>query len=174
MIPMATISAGESLFREMEAFGKLPSAAQRYIRRSLQIRYGETAMLAEFARSSAEAKSIGRQLDYYGQVDAIIDAIPADDDIASVARFASLIAPLAAFDVGEQKLESFAAFSFLYERLFGAAVRPWLPAIFMMVVSLPDIHPNRRLSLLGSVTADAVTSHWSNKEPLFFPEWIED
>ena len=102
----------------------------------------------------------------------MIDAIPADEDISSVTRFISLLGPLVAFDMGERKLESFTAFSFLYERLLGAAARPWLPTAFMMFASLPDLHPNRRLDLLGSVSADAVTTHWSVKEPWFIPQWI--
>lgn len=174
MIPLATITVGEQMLREMEEFGTLPVAAQRYIRRSLQVRLGETETLVQLTRTTSEAKSIGRQLDLYRKVDAVIDAIPSDDDIASVTRFTSLIAPLVAFDLGEQKLESFAAFGFLYERLFGAAVRPWLPTIFVMHASLPHLHPNRRLSLLGSVTADMVTSHWSTRDSQFFPQWIEE
>jgi hypothetical protein len=171
---LTTISAGERSLREMEEFGQLPMAAQRYIRRSLQVRFEHPASLAELARSAAEANSIARQISLYGQIDAVIEAIPVDDDIASVTRFTSLIAPLVAFDMAEGKLESFAAFGFLYERLLGAAARPWLPAVFMLIASLPDLNPNRRLSLLASVTADAVTPHWSNREPQFFPEWIED
>ena len=34
---------------------------------------------------------------------------------------------LSAFDLGEGKLSCFAAYRFLYERLLGPAVRPWLP-----------------------------------------------
>ena len=171
---LTTITAGHRMLREMSEFGKLPIAAQRYIRRSLKVRLGEVESLAELARSPAEAKSIGRQIELYQQVDAVIDAIPVDGDVASISRFSTTIAPLVAFDLGEQKLESFAAFSFLYERLLGAAARPWLPAIFLMAASLPDLHPNRRLSLLGSVTADAVTSRSSTHEPEFVPQWIED
>jgi hypothetical protein len=174
MFHLTTISAGDRMLREMEEFGQLPVAAQRYIRRSLQVRFQHPASLGELARSPAEADSIARQISLYDRIDAVIAAIPVDDDIASVTRFTSLIAPLIAFDIGEQKLESFAALGFLYERLLGAAARPWLPAVFMLVVSLPDLDPNRRLTLLASVTADAVMPHWSNREPQFFPEWIED
>lgn len=174
MFHVTTIASGPRMIREMEMFGKLPMAAQRYIRRSLQVRSDRPEALADLARSPAEAKSICRQIELYGQVDAVIAAIPADEDISSVARFTALISPLVAFDMGEQKLESFAAFSFLYERLLGAAARPWLPSVFLLAASLPQLHTNRRLSLLGSVTADAISSHWSSHEPLFFPEWISE
>ena len=174
MFSLTTMTAGQQVLREMGEFGKLPMVAQRYIRRSVQVWLGETEGLARIARTPSEARSIRRQFELYGQIDAVIASIPADDDIASVTRFTSLIAPLVAFDIGEQKLESFAAFGFLYERLFGASVRPWLPTAFVMAASLPELHPNRRLDLLGSVSANVMTSHWSTREPQFFPQWIED
>jgi hypothetical protein len=167
------MTTGQQILREMGEFGKLPMVAQRYVRRSLQVWLGETETLAKIARTPSEATSIRRQLELYSRIDAVTASIPADDDIASVTRFTSLIAPLVAFDIGEQKLESFAAFGFLYERLLGASVRPWLATIFLMSATLPELHPNRRLNLLASLSADAVTSRWSTREPQFIPHWIE-
>src|SRR4051812_32586662 len=107
------MTAGQQMVREMGEFGKLPMLAQRYIRRSVQVWRTETQTLAKIARTPNEARSIHRQIELYSQIDAVLAAIPADDDIASVTRFTSLVAPLVAFDIGEQRLESFAAFSFL-------------------------------------------------------------
>src|SRR4051794_32161987 len=157
----------------MGEFGKLPTAAQRYIRRSVQVWLADTEALASIARTPNEARSIRFQAELYSRIDAVIASIPADDETASVTRFTTLVAPLAAFDLGEQKLESFAAFSFLYERLLGAPARPWLPMIFLMSASLPDLHPGRRLSLLGSLNTDVVTSRWSTREAQFIPQWLE-
>jgi hypothetical protein len=173
VLSFTTTNPGQQMLREMREFGKLPLAAQRYIRRSLHVLLGETATLAKIARTPHEARSIRRQVELYERIDEVIASIPVDDDIASITRFTSLIAPLVAFDVGEQKLESFAAFSYLYERLFGASIRPWLPAIFLMSASLPELHPNRRLNLLRSLDAEVVTAHWSTREPQFAPQWIE-
>src|SRR4029453_19083926 len=143
MFHLTTTSAGDRILREMEDFGQMPVAAQRYIRRSLQVRFKHPASLGELARSPAEADSIARQISLYDRIDAVIEAIPVDDDVASVTRFTSLIAPLIAFDIGERKLDSFAALGFLYERLLGAAARPWLPAFFMLVVIRPELAPHR-------------------------------
>jgi len=162
------------LIEEMEEFGNLPTAAQRYIRRSLEIRFGRLETVAWIARSPTEARSINRQIMLYDPLDQIRAAIPSEGDLASVLEFVDRLAPLAAFDLGEQQLESFDAFRFLYERLLGAAVRPWLPAVFMMIVSLPGFYPNRRIDLLGSIAVNAVVSHWSMQKPLFHPQWIED
>ena len=44
---------------------------------------------------------------------------------------------LTAFDLGEGRLPCFSAYRFLYERLFGARVRRWLPAAFCAASALP-------------------------------------
>jgi hypothetical protein len=81
---------------------------------------------------------------------------------------------VSAFDLGEGKLASFAAYRFLYERLLGPAVRPWLPSAFVGAAALPYLHPELRKSLLSSITAaDAAANGWSNRTPAFQPEWIE-
>lgn len=167
-------TAGEQILREMEEFGNLSAAAQRYIYRSLQVHYGEVEMLVKIARTGKECRSISRQAELYQRVDEVIAAIPTYGNITSVARFMSLIAPLLAFDLSEEKLETFAAFIFLYERLLGPSARPWLPAAFMMIASRPELDPNRRLELLASVSADAIRSHWSTEAPEFIPQWIEE
>ena len=174
MPSLTTMTAGEQILREMEEFANLSTAAQRYIRRSLEVRSGGVDTLACIARSEDETRSIRRQIQLYAEINTAIEAIPNDEEISSITRFSALVAPMLAFDINEGKLGSFAAFRFLYERLLGASARPWLPSIFMMMASLPELHPNQRLDLLGSVCADAVTSHWSTREPEFTPQWIEE
>src|SRR4051794_8536787 len=173
MLSFNTMSAGQQVLSEMGEFGNLRAAAQRYIRRSVHVWLADREALARIARTPDEARSIRRQAELYDGIDAVTACIPADDETASVTRFTSLIAPLAAFDLGEQKLESFGEFSFLYERLLGASARPWLAMIFLMSASLPDLHPGRRLSLLGSLNTDVVTSRWSTREAQFIPQWLE-
>ena len=71
-------------------------------------------------------------------------------------------------------MPDFAAYRFLYERLIGAAVRPWLPGAFCAAAALPHLHPERRRALLQSISEAAATAPgWSNREPVFFPEWVE-
>ena len=73
-------------------------------------------------------------------------------------------------DLARGSLASFGAYRFLYERLMGAAVRPWLPAAFCGAAALPQIHPDRRMALLRTLTETAATAPgWSNAEPTFFP-----
>ena len=40
--------------------------------------------------------------------------------------------------------------------------------------ALPHLHPDRRRLLLQSISEGAATAPgWSNREPSFFPEWVE-
>ena len=50
--------------------------------------------------------------------------------------FLGMLVTLSAFDLGQDRLPNFAAFRFLYERLLGAGVRPWLPAAFCAAAAL--------------------------------------
>ena len=66
------------------------------------------------------------------------------------------------------------AFRFLYERLLGAEVRPWLPGAFCGAAALPHIRPERRKELLQSISEAAATAPgWSMRAPRFFPEFVE-
>ena len=81
---------------------------------------------------------------------------------------------LASFDLAQGKLSSFSACRFLYERLLGAAVRPWLPSAFLAAAGLPGVHPSERKALLGSISAaDAAAPGWSIREAVFTPEWVD-
>ncbi len=77
-------------------------------------------------------------------------------------------------DLGQNRLNSFSAYRFLYERLIGAGSRPWLPGAFCAAASLPHLHPERRRALLQSISEAAATAPgWSTREPTFYPEWVE-
>jgi hypothetical protein len=40
--------------------------------------------------------------------------------------------------------------------------------------ALPHLHPDRRRLLLQSISESAATAPgWSNREPVFWPEWVE-
>lgn len=81
---------------------------------------------------------------------------------------------MTAFDLAQDRIECFSAYRFLYERLLGARVRPWLPSAFCAAAALPQIRPERRKALLHSISEAAATAPgWSDREPTFYPEWVE-
>ncbi len=98
------------------------------------------------------------------------------DDIAfeDIEVFMGKLVRIAAFDLAQDKIESFSAFRFLYERLLGAWARPWLPGAFCGAAALPQIRPDKRKTLLHSISEAAATAPgWSDREPSFYPEFIE-
>ncbi|MGB3167393.1 MAG: hypothetical protein WBA68_11525, partial [Alteraurantiacibacter sp.] len=77
-------------------------------------------------------------------------------------------------DLAQEMIDGFSAYRFLYERLLGAAARPFLPAAFCGAAALPQIAPERRKMLLQSLSEAAATAAgWSSREPSFFPERID-
>jgi hypothetical protein len=60
---------------------------------------------------------------FYKQLDHLRVQIPDDSGLDMIERFLGMLITLAAFDLGQDRLQNFAAFRFLYERLLGAGVR---------------------------------------------------
>jgi hypothetical protein len=163
------------MIAEMKEFASFSAAEQRYIRRSLDVARKGVGAEERWSRNAAESTSIRLQARLYRtMLQAVRQTIP--DDIA-VEAATDLIGPLmtlTAFDLSEGKLLSFAAYRFLYERLLGGLVRPWLPSAYVAAAALPCLHPALRKSLLGSITAgEAAANGWSGRESAFSPEWVE-
>ena len=100
--------------------------------------------------------------------------VPDDSGLDAIEPFMAPLVILSAFDLGQGRLTSFAAYRFLYERLLGAEARTWLPAAFCSAAALPHLHPDLRRKFLQSISEAAATaSGWSNRQPAFFPAWVE-
>jgi hypothetical protein len=159
---------------EMKEFASFPTATQRYIRRSLDVGLDRRDAMARWSRDVIEAASIRAQSRIYARLDHIRHHVPDDSGLDAVEPFFAPLVTVSAFDLGQERLASFAAYRFLYERLVGAGVRPWLPGAFCAAAALPHLHPERRRTLLQSISESAATAPgWSNREPCFFPEWVE-
>ena len=159
---------------EMKEFASFPAASQRYIRRSLDVAEGREDVFQIWARSDDEAHAIGAQDRVYRCISGIRSIVPDEASLVAVEIYMGPAVAMASFDLRAGKLTSFSAFRFLYERLLGAAARPWLPSTFLAAAALPAIHPDLRKVLLQSVSEAAATAAgWSPKEPVFFPSWVE-
>jgi hypothetical protein len=166
---------GSTALAELQEFASFTPAAQRYIRRSLDVAYERTDALTLWSRDRMESASIKTQKRMYRDLHALRPMVPDNSSVDGVGEFIAGVITLAAFDLSQQKLRSFGAFRFLYERLLGAAARPWLPAVYCGASSLPHLHPVQRRELLQSISEAAATAPgWSNLEPGFFPEFIAD
>ena len=160
---------------EMREFAGFAPAEQRYIKRSLDIGLARTDAFRRWGRSEAENVAIRRQYVAYQDLKALRALIPVEGNPNEIERFLGKLVRCAAFDLEQERLVSFSAFRFLYERLLGAKVRPYLPAAFCAASALPVIRPERRKVLLQSLSEAAATAAgWSEREPGFYPEYVDD
>ena len=166
--------AGGRTIAEMQEFAGFEARTQRYIRRSLDVGLARDGAIERWSRDQIEEVAIRVQLRIYGSLDTLRDNIPEDGGLDAVAPFMGPLVSVSAFDLGQDRLPSFAAYRFLYERLLGAAARPWLPGAFCAAAALPHLHPDRRKTLLQSISENAATAPgWSGREPCFYPAWVD-
>ncbi len=159
---------------EIKEFAGFSAATQRYVRRSLDIGLERDDAMARWSRDVVEAASIRAQARMYDRLEEIRAMVPDDSGLDQVEPFMAPLVSVSAFDLGQGRLTTFSAYRFLYERLVGAEVRPWLPSAFCSAAALPHLHPDLRRKLLQSISEAAATaSGWSNRQPSFFPQWVE-
>ena len=142
------VSTTSVTIAEMREFAGFTAAEQRYIRRSLDIGLGRQDAFKLWARSAQENAAIRSQYLAYQELKLLRAMVPADSGFEAVEPFIGKLVRLAAFDLAQERVASFSAFRFLYERLLGAGVRPFLPSAFCGAAALPQIRPDRRKMLL--------------------------
>ena len=162
------------MLAEMKIFAAFSPAEQRYIRRSLDVGLDRSDAIACWARSAAERLQIEAQARRYRMLRLIRACLIDDSDPEATECFIAPLITLSAGDLGEGKIRDFETYRFLYERLVGPEVRPWLVSTFCAAAALPSVHPDLRKQLLQSIPVqDAIAAGWSIRPSLFFPEWVE-
>jgi hypothetical protein len=169
-----TAVPGMLTLAEIKEFASFSAATQRYVRRSLDVAFDRKDALTLWSRDADEAASIKAQHHFYDRLPEIRALIPDTSDFADAEMFLSVLVTVSAFDLGQGRIDSFAGYRFLYERLIAADARPWLPAAFCAAASMPHLPPERRKMLLQSISEAAATAPgWSKRAPSFYPEWVE-
>lgn len=162
------------MLAEMKLFASFSAAEQRFIRRSLDVGLNRADAIACWARSTAEISLIEAQSRRYRMLVPIRACLVDDPDPEAAECFIAPLITLSAGDLSEGKIADFEAYRFLYERLIGPEVRPWLISSFCAAAALPSVHPELRKQLLQSIPVqDAIAAGWSIRPSLFFPEWVE-
>jgi hypothetical protein len=161
---------------EMKEFATFSLPEQRYLCRSLDVAARGAAAISRWSRGPAETANIKAQDKLYRTLLQVIrNSVPDDIDIYSMGEIIGQLITISAFDLSGGSIAGFPAYRFLYERLLGPSVRPWLPSAFVGAAALPYLHPDLRKALLVSLTAgDAAAAGWSNSSPAFIPEWVEE
>ena len=170
---MATARTASVLIAEMREFASFTAAEQRYIKRSLDVGLARSDAFKVWARSPEENAAIRRQYVIYQDLKTLRLGLPSDTISEGMEEVMAKLIRLAAFDLSQERIESFSAMRFLYERLLGPAIRPWLPSAFCAAAALPQIRPERRKDLLQSLSEAAATAPgWSDRAPSFYPQHV--
>lgn len=159
---------------ELREFASFTSWEQRYIKRSLDVGLGRQDAFKLWARDAEETASIRSQYVVYQELKALRGELPSETSFEALETFLGKLVRVTAFDLAQERIDGFSAYRFLYERLLGPEIRPWLPSAFCAAAALPQIRPDRRKDLLQSLSEAAATAPgWSTRAPSFFPEWVE-
>ena len=171
---MANTSTSSMTISELREFANFTAAEQRYIKRSLDIGLGRQDAFKLWARDAEENAAIRSQYVAYQELKVLRGAMPAETGFEGVEDYIGKLVRVSAFDLAQDRLTCFSSYRFLYERLLGPDVRPWLPSAFCGAAALPQINPLRRKVLLQSISEAAATAPgWSARAPSFYPEWVE-
>jgi hypothetical protein len=171
---MGSTGMASLTINELREFASFTSCEQRYIKRSLDVGLGRQDAFKLWARDASEIAAIRSQYVAYQDLKALRGALPDETGFEGLDAFMGKLVRVTGFDLAQDRIACFSAYRFLYERLLGAAVRPWLPSAFCAAAALPQIRPERRKKLLHSISEAAATAPgWSTREPCFFPEWVE-
>lgn len=159
---------------EMREFAGFTADEQSYISYALDIGLGRRDAFRPWSRVEGDSEAIRRHYVAYKELRHLRGAVPEAGELEGVEAFFVRLVGLVAFDLGRERIGTFSALRFLYERLLGAGVRPWLPAAFCAAAALPQIQPDRRKLLLQSLSEAAATAAgWSLCEPRFLPDYVE-
>ncbi len=171
---MANTGTASLTIAELREFAGFDAAEQRYIKRSIDIGLGRQDAFKLWARDASENAAIRSQYVVYQELKGLRGNIPAETSFEALEAFIGKLIRVTAFDLAQERISGFSAYRFLYERLLGAEVRPFLPSAFCAAAALPQIRPERRKDLLQSISEAAATAPgWSTREPSFYPEWVE-
>ncbi len=171
---MANTGTASLTINELREFASFTPCEQRYIKRSLDIGLGRQDAFKLWARDEDEIASIRSQYVAYQELKALRASLPDEHSLEGLDGYLGKLIRVTAFDLAQERIAGFSSYRFLYERLLGAEVRPWLPSAFCSAAALPQIRPDRRKGLLQSISEAAATAPgWSTREPCFYPEWVE-
>ena len=172
---MAKAGTASLTIAELREFASFSEIEQRFIEQSLDIGLARgDAFKAWGSKAKGKDAAIRSQYLAYRELKTLRDSVPCETTMEGLEAFMGPLMRVTAQDLAMDRIESFSADRFLYERLLGAKARPWLPAAFCAAAALPQIRPARRKVLLQSLSEAAATAPgWSDREPCFYPEKVE-
>jgi hypothetical protein len=170
---MARTGTASLTIAELREFASFSEKEQLFIERSLDIALGRGDAFKAWVAEPGDSSTIRAQYLAYRELKRLREMIPCESTPDGLEAFMGPLMRVTAQDLALERIESFSAYRFLYERLLGARARPWLPSAFCAAAALPQIPPTRRKMLLQSLSEAAATAPaWSDREPCFYPERV--
>ena len=140
---------GALAIAELKEFASFPPGTQRYIRRSLDVGLERTDACTRWSRDVVERAGIRVQERVYEKLSEIRGRVPEDLGLEWVEPFMAPLVSVSAFDLSQDRLPSFSAYRFLYER-------PRLARVLRGVVRATS-RPPRITANCGQSTATSST-----------------
>jgi hypothetical protein len=127
---MSQSPSAQVILAEMREFAAFSPCEQRYIRRSLDVGLGRGDAFRTWSRSGEETASIRAQYVVYQDLKVLRGLVCESEGFDGIETIMGPLMRVTTFDLAQERIDSFGAYRFLYERLLGASVRPWLPSAF--------------------------------------------
>jgi hypothetical protein len=172
MTNQVVLTRGVSIFGEIQEFAGFSIESKHYIRRSIDVASGDAQAIERWSNGPQDRDAIRAQAHIYRSLVPLRTRVEEGLSKGRHSEFLPLLIELSAFDLDSGDLDGFPPYRFLYERLLGSRVRPWLPSAFCAVAVMPQMKPIRRIGLLSTL-GEAIVARWSQQEPSFHPEQIE-
>jgi hypothetical protein len=127
-----------------------------------------------WSRDVVEAASIRAQAKVYSRLDAIRDLVPDDSGLDAVEPFLAPLVTMTAFDLGQDRLSGFGAVSLPLRTAARGGSQAVVAGRVLRGGGAAAPAPGEAPVFLQSISEAAATAPgWSNREPCFYPEWVD-
>lgn len=158
---------------EMALFAAFPLATRRYIVRALDFGLPRGKPLVRWADSFFDIPMNLARLDLYLAFPAVRERFASGGVERWMSEFTA-VQRAADFDLQWPEIASFVPFRFLYERLAGPMLAPWLPSIFGAAATSPKLSEESRAEALATLTMFDTQEIERTTAPTFYPDWDGD
>jgi hypothetical protein len=155
----------------MAQFASFPEATRHYISEALVMGLTKPGEKPWVANTLWESAAKLARMDVYHSIPVVRERIAAkgyqletwSDEFGLLHRYAQ-------FDLQHEEMSDFPAFVFLYERLLGPAIRPWLLSIYLAAAGSPLLTEKGRERAISGITMSDVAHDFVHAPtPRYFP-----
>jgi hypothetical protein len=175
------MSAGESvgapdfpIVDEMAQFAAFPQPTRDYICRALALGREELNQGGVLTGSAWDIACELARRDMYFSLPMVRESLARKGfQLETWTTEFGLLHRYAQFDLQFSEMRDFGAFTFLYERLIGPAVRPWLLSIYLAAAASPKLVEEAREEAIARVTSyDVGNCIVDTPIPIYFPDVV--